>query len=221
MNRMVVVITSLLLTLVGAGSAQADDWRVRLLPERGAVPEHVISQIGTSLQIGGGVSDFVQEEVGGMSDPAGAWNARAILGTRSFISGELGYIGSAQTIDALGLDTSAALVRNGLEANLRLNLPIVNCPWMLAPYALGGVGWSRYHVIHEGNNTSSVRNADDVFAVPFGGGFAANYKQLSLDLRYMYYPTFDDELLMTPTGSTDTAAGLDSWLLGMTVGYEF
>lgn len=221
MKRLIVLISVLLLSLVGAGSAQADEWRVRLLPERGAVPEHIISQIGTSLQIGGGVADFLESEVGGMADVAGAWNARAVIGTRSFVSGELGYLGSAQAIDALGLDNSASLVRNGLEANLRLNLPIVNGPWMIAPYALGGLGWARYDVVHSGTNTSSVRNADDVFNVPVGGGLAANFKQFSIDMRYVYYPTFDDELLLTPTGSTDTNAGLDNWTLGMTFGYEF
>lgn len=221
MRRMVVLFSMSLLTVLGAGSAQADEWRVRLLPERGVVPEHVITQIGTSLQIGGGVSDYLLDEVGSMADVAGSWSARAIIGTRSAVSGELGYLGSAQAIDALGLDTKASLVRNGLEANLRLNLPIVNGPWMLAPYALGGVGWSRYDVIHEGTNTSSIRDADDVFTVPVGGGFATTYRQFSLDLRYVYYPTFDDELLMTPTGSTDTSAGLDNWMLGMNFGYEF
>lgn len=206
--------------LLPAGNAAAEEWRIRLLPERGAVPEHVYSQIGTSLQVGGGVADFTDAELRDLTGVAGTWNARATVGTRSAIAGEIGYLGSASEIDALGMDTSAAMVRNGLEANLRLSLPIVNGPWMLAPYAFGGVGWTRYTLVNEGTNTSSVRGTDDVLSIPFGGGLSANFKQFVLDARYSFYPAFDDELLRTPTGSTDESARMHNWVVNLMIGYE-
>ena len=206
------------LVLCSAGAVGADEWRVQLLPEN--LPDHLMTSVGTALQIGGGVSDFVQEEVGGVSDIAGAWNVRAIVGTRSFVSGEVGYVGGAQSMDALGLHGRASLLRSGLEANLRLNVPITNGPWMIEPYAFGGVGWSRYDLLYEGSNTSSIRDNDDVFNVPVGGGFSIAYKQFTLDARYAFYPTFDDELLETPTGSTDTSAGLDNWTAALMFGVE-
>jgi hypothetical protein len=221
MRQPVVAVGALLLSILGSATARADDWQIRLMPNRDTTSDHIISFIGTSVEVGGGVADFTDRDVTDMAGVAGTWNARAIVGTRSLIGGELGYVGTAQSISALGLHSSSALVGNGLEANLRLNIPVVNGPWLVEPYVFGGVGWTRFDVLHQGTNTSSLRNADDVFDVPIGGGIAAHYGAYVMNLRYAFYPTFDDELLMTPTGSTDTSAGLDHWNLGLALGYEF
>lgn len=220
MRRTVFAAVALLVSAVGA-TAHAQDWRIQWMPDASVGGDHIVSFVGTSVEIGGGVADFTDPDVSDMAGVAGAWNARAIVGTRSLVSGELGYVGAAQNVSTLGLRDTSALVRNGLEANLRLNMPIVNGPWLIEPFIFGGVGWTRFDVVYEGSNTSSLRNADDVFAVPLGGGVAGHYGAYLMNLRYAFYPTFDDELLRTPTGSTDTNASLDHWSLALSVGYEF
>lgn len=203
-----------------AAPAAAQNWVIVLMPETGTHPEHIRSPMGTGFEVGGGVADFADSELRDLSGTGGTWNARAIFGTRSAIAGEVAYVGGAADIDALGLNTNAAIVRNGVEANLRLNLPIVSGPWMLAPYAFGGVGFTRFDLVNEGTNTSSVRSNDDVLNIPVGAGFAMTYGRFRLDGRYSYYPAFDDELLETPTGSVDRDASLDTWGVNLNLGIE-
>ena len=64
------------------------------------------------------------------------------FGSRSPIAIEAAYVGSAQGINALGLDTDALLVGQGAEGNLRLNLTTRR----VQPYLFGGIGWTRYNL---------------------------------------------------------------------------
>jgi len=215
-------IAALLVTFAAVGTARADEWVLQPFPDRTMLPDTPLSTpMGTNIAVGGGVEDFLDDEVESQSDVAGSWGARVVIGSRSAIAGEVEYIGAAQQIDALGVASDAALVRNGVTANLRLGLPFTNGPWAVTPYALGGLGWSRFDLINEGRNTSSIRNEDDVFTIPVGAGISAGYNRFTMDARYAFYPTFDDELLRTPTGSTDRDAGLDHWNINLMLGYEF
>lgn len=79
-------------------------------------------RVGIGLSLGGGVDDFVGEELRDMTSLGGSWNLRATLGTRSLLAGEVSYIGTAQSIAAPGFDDDAVLAGNGVQAALRLDV---------------------------------------------------------------------------------------------------
>ncbi|MBI4512400.1 MAG: porin family protein [Deltaproteobacteria bacterium] len=180
-------------------------------------------QVGFGASLGGGVTDFSDDEMGDLTDPGGAYEARVIAGTRLPVGLEVAYVGSAQDIEALGLDEDAVLVSNGIEANARFH--IVNAwhgPHLVQPYVLGGIGWSRFDVTNEDFNTSSVGEDDDIFAVPVGAGISLynlGVDGLILDTRFSYRFAFDEDLV-TPTPGVDEP-GLDTWSWTARVGYEF
>src|SRR5688572_5726179 len=126
----------------------------------------VISEYGLSVGVGGGVADFVGEDMRDMTGTAGAWEARIVVGTNKSIGIEAGYIGSVQSIDTLGLDSDALLLSSGADAAIRLHL--LNGDFR--PYIFGGAGWRRYDLTRVDTNTSSVTESDDVIEVPLGVG---------------------------------------------------
>ncbi len=172
-----------------------------------------------SIHVGGGVANFTRDEIRDLTDVGGYWDARVVLGTRSIIGVEASYVGAAQNIEALGLDSDATLIRNGVEGALRLNLPFnPRGSVLVEPYAFGGAGWSRYNLVNEDFNTSNVRDEDDVFTVPLGVGLSTGARGFLFDARFTYRPTFGDDLVQNPDGST---ADLQNWTAGASIGYEF
>ena len=57
--------------------------------------------------MGGGFEDFTNSTLQNMTGGAGTWNARFVAGTRQYIGVEAAYVGSARSIDALGLQSNA------------------------------------------------------------------------------------------------------------------
>ena len=84
-------------------------------------------------------------------------------------------------------------------------------------WAGGGVGWAHYGIQSANFNNSSMKDTADVVTVPVGGGFAFGYQHLILDGRFTYRPAYNDDLMTTG----NSAAGLQNWSAGMTVGYEY
>jgi hypothetical protein len=84
--------------------------------------ESTLERYVIGVALGGGVEGFTNNTMRDATNDGGGWNVRLALGTRSMIGAEVAYIGSEQSIDALGLDTSALLVGNGAEANVRFNI---------------------------------------------------------------------------------------------------
>ncbi len=146
---------------------------------------------GLGLSVGGGVVGNTASRARNFTDVGGSWDARLTFGTRSILAAEAAYIGTAQNIDAIGLDNDAILVSNGAEAAARLN--IVSGP--VTPYVLAGVGWRHYSLTNEDFNTSNVQDSDDVVHFPLGAGIGFQIDQLLLDLRGTFRPTIDDDLL--------------------------
>lgn len=179
--------------------------------------EHVRSGIGISVQAGGGVTNFTLERARDTTGIGGFWEARAVLGTRRILGLEAAYVGSARELGASGLSNSAALVGHGVEAALRLNVPILVYGALVEPFAFGGLGWTRYGLVSEGVNTSRIAGSDNVGVVPFGGGLAIGYRGFIADARFTYRMTFEDETLLP--GSD--AAALQNWGVGLLLGYEF
>jgi hypothetical protein len=176
----------------------------------------VTSPMGISMTIGGGITNFVDDDMRGFADLGGTWEARLAVGTRTPIAGELGYVGTAQSVDALGLDRDAMLVSNGVEGAARFNLIREG----LQPYVFGGVGWARYDVTRTDASSSSLRDQENIVYVPFGGGVGMYAAGLILDLRGTYRKAYRDEIARTPTGSTDTSVEMDSWTVAAKIGWE-
>ena len=82
------------------------------------------SNIGLAVMAGGGVTDFTEGSTRDQTTVGGSWDVRALVATRTWIGFETSYIGGANPIKALGLSGNSKLVRNGVEAALRLQLPL-------------------------------------------------------------------------------------------------
>jgi hypothetical protein len=185
---------------------------------RTAQADRPMTRIGVGAMLGGGVTGFIDEQSRAFTDPGGSWEARASVGTRSWLALEAAYVGKSQNISALGLDSDANLIGNGAEATARFNFT----RRAIQPYVFGGVGWEHYTLQKTGENTSSLRESDDVMTVPAGVGVSFRLaRSLLLDVRGTARATFDDELMDGPYANTGQDARLHSWNAGARLGWEF
>jgi hypothetical protein len=173
-------------------------------------------ETGLALSAGGGVSDFVGTTMRDTTGTGGDWNVRLTLGTRSFIAGEVSYIGSAQSISALGLENNADLIGNGAQAALRLNGTV---DYGVQPFAFGGAAWRHYSLHESGPNLSDVRNSADALEVPLGIGLAGYISGVMLEARGEYrFGWTDHDIVPTVTGESPK---MDRWDVTGNIGYEF
>jgi len=174
--------------------------------------------IGYGLAVTGGVDDFVSGDAHDTTSVGGDWGVRLTMGTNSFIAGELSYIGSAQSIDALGLDNSAVLVGNGAQGALRLNL--TKMASYVQPFVYGGAAWRHYDLTNESFNTSDVSNHSDVFEVPVGVGVAGYIMGFMGDVRAEYRGAWGDEILPEPDRNNSNAiiGDMDRWAVTASLG---
>jgi hypothetical protein len=147
---------------------------------------------------------------------AGAWGVRYQVGTRTPIGVEAAYLGTAQSIDALGLDTDAILVGNGFEATLRLNLMPESA---MQPFAFMGAAWRRYDLTNIGTNTSSVGAQDDVFEVPAGAGLCYRVGGVVAEVRLGFRIATEEDLV--PMTTPGVATPMHRWSAAASVGREF
>lgn len=177
-----------------------------------------LSRFGIGATLGGGATGFVDDEARAFTDTGGSWEARMSVGTRTFVGFEAAYIGSAQGITALGLDTNAVLISNGAEGDARINFT----RGRIQPYVFGGLGWQHYNISNTDVNTSALLDSDDVMIVPFGVGLSFRFREhLLLDIRGTGRAAFFDDLLEGPYAATGQDAALDSWNAGLRLGWEF
>ena len=188
------------------------------LASRAALADEVglLSRHGFGMSIGAGVTGFVDEDMREATDPGGTWDVRVAGGTRLPVTVELAYVGSAQAIDAIGLDPDAILFGNGFEGAARLNL----LAGAARPYFVVGAGWTRYELTNAETNTSSVNGRDDVLTLPIGAGVSYRFDPLVLDARVVVRPTFDNELL-PDSSAPGNPTRLDSASLLVRGGFEF
>lgn len=173
---------------------------------------HLITPIGLAIDVGGGVSDFVDRGLNNFTGVGGNWEARLTVGTRTYLGGELAYIGSANPLtEGIGVDDRAVLVGNGIEALARVNAMLDE----LQPYAVLGYAYKRYTVQNTLVNTSAIADGADDHAIPVGIGVAYRFKGLVADLRFMVHPSVSSEL--RPDADTLPTA----LSLGGKVGFEF
>ncbi len=181
---------------------------VEVRPERRSLYE----RYGVAVALGGGVEGYAMSNQRDQTTDGGNWDVRLTVGTRSPLALEASYIGSAQAINALGLDSNAVLLGNGAQANARLNLSDT----LVQPFLYGGVAWKRYSITNTNQNTSDLADNDDVLEVPLGVGVAAKAAGLMLDLRGEYRLATQDDLFAS--GGNDRA---DRWGVNANVGIAF
>lgn len=204
----------------GPGAASASEEAIRATPARNFFSGVPVAPTGFALQLGGGVTGFSRQGARDTFGVGGYWDARAVLGTRSFLGAELAYVGSARDIKATGVAGNAALMGDGAEALVRGNLPMHAGPTMITPYLFGGVGWTYYQIVNnDGPNSSGIKDHANALTVPFGTGVSVSYNHLLADARFTYRATADDKLV--PTTGSDDHLDLQNWSAGATVGYQF
>lgn len=189
--------------------------------DRGAYGDEYMPRYGIAIAAGGGASGFTSESLRGTTNPGGDWDVRLTFGTRSPLAFEASYIGSAQSIDALGLDSDAVLVGNGVQGALRLNTTI-DLP--VQPFIYGGVAWRRYDLTNTSANTSDISDSDDVLEVPLGVGIAGKFQGLIVDARGEFRPAWFQDLvpeIINDTGLSDGHGSMHRWGVNASVGYEF
>ncbi|NVB81807.1 MAG: hypothetical protein HOV81_25655 [Kofleriaceae bacterium] len=188
-------------------------------------PYSTSDAMGIGITAGGGAGGFTNDTLRGATNVGGEWDVRLTLGTRTPFAAEVSYIGSAQSIDALGLDQDAMLVGNGAQGALRLNaLP----GEAVTPFVYAGAAWRHYNVRHSGPNVSDVANSDDVLEVPVGIGVAGHVNGLLVDLRGEFRASAFENLTERSGGddgfvfdAADPNAGMNRWGVNASVGYEF
>jgi hypothetical protein len=179
----------------------------------------MFERLGLSIAAGGGVSGFTDGSIRDNTKDGGGWDVRATFGTRSFLSFEAEYIGTAQSISALGLDSDAMLVSNGVQGALRLNF-LRKAP--VQPFLFAGVAWRRYDVTNTSTAFSDVNDQDDVVEVPAGIGVAYRWKGLLLDARGEFRATTDNDLMPRFTvGGLREPLPMHRYGVNASIGYEF
>jgi len=180
-------------------------------PEGAPAGTNWVHDVGVALSVGGGVDDFA----GSMHDTTnigGGWDARLTFGTRSYVAGEISYIGSAQTYNTIA-NNSGTLTGNGAQAALRLN---AGTDYPVQPFAFGGVAWRHYNLTSSTAAVADVAQNADVLEVPVGGGLAAYFDNLMLDVRGEYrFSWFGSDLTSGGSGS------LNRWGVSGNIGYVF
>lgn len=171
-----------------------------------------LDRVGLGVMLGGGVTDFTNSGARGPTRIGGAWDVRAVVGARMPIGLEVAYVGSARDVNSAGLGDNSALVHNGAEGVLRLNLVLSPMRQVIIPFAFGGIGWLHQNVTNSNDfAVPGLRNNDDAMTVPVGGGVAANYKGGYADARFTYRPAF----------FADSGSRLDTWTAGGNIGFVF
>jgi outer membrane protein OmpA-like peptidoglycan-associated protein len=177
------------------------------------------SGIGLGLQVGGGATGFWGQGTRNFVGTGGTWEARLTVGMRQPIAFEAQYIGSAQSINALGLESNAVLIGHGAEGHLRINFTASR----VQPYVFGGAGWMNYAIHNTTITSSTLERSDNAITLPFGIGVTGRIKKAFLvDVRGTGRATFDDGLLKAEAATGNVGAvRLHSWNASANVGYEF
>jgi len=167
---------------------------------------------GIAVTLGGGPEGFASPSNTG-TDTGGGWNVRATIGTKSLLGFEASYFGSAQPIDALGLDPNAVLLGNGLQGSMRLNL---TRQYDVGLFLLGGMAWRHYSLSNVDTNTSDVTDSDNVLELPIGAGVQYVYRGFLFDARAGYRFTQYGNMMATASNSD-----MSRWGVQGNIGYQF
>ena len=173
-----------------------------------------MNKLGSAVMLGGGFEDFTQAGPKAATSAGGSWDLRLAAGTRQFIGLEAAYVGGARNVNGLGFATNTTLVNNGVEGNLRVNVPVVAGRALIEPFGFIGLGWQHYS-LSTAVATADVTRTDDVMTMPYGGGLMAAYGRFMVDARIQWRDTFYNNMFSV------TGSKLNTWGAGGNVGLEF
>lgn len=173
-----------------------------------------MTKIGTALMLGGGWEDFTQSIPKSETNSGGSWNARIAAGTRQFVGLEAAYVGGARSFTVLGTTTNTNLVNNGLEGDLRVNIPLVFGASLLEPFGFVGLGWQHYSTSNS-FRTADITATDDVMTMPYGAGLMYSYGMFMLDARITWRQTYYNNMFAAQ------GAKLNTFGAGGNIGVEF
>ncbi|HXU83964.1 MAG TPA: hypothetical protein VN914_21360 [Polyangia bacterium] len=213
--------TFVLSALAAPAWAQAPTTEVAADPTRA----HLLTRNGMAATVGVGATNFFDQNARDlMSGDVGAYaDVRLIYGTRSFVGAEAAYNFSGRALSTTQFSGDApTLFGHGLEGLLRLNYPMHTASIAFSPFVVGGLGWTAFLRTDEQpgstdkNKKINVRQTDHVGTIPVGAGFAASWRVIYLEARFMYRPTYGE------SGIADNGKpGLDAWFAGLHGGMEF
>lgn len=177
---------------------------------------------GFSITGGGGVDDFAQSGMRGLTKIGGGWNVRATIGTKEYVALEGSYIGSAQTIESPlnegGFNSNATLVGNGAQLAIRFN---ATRNIMAQPFLYGGAAWRHYNVTNRDSNfiQAGINNNDNVAEFPVGIGVSGHWGGFTADVRGEYRFVVDENLIVDPN-DPGSFLGMNRWNVMGNLGYE-
>jgi hypothetical protein len=180
------------------------------------------SEIGVSTILGGGISGFTDSAMRDVmsSSVQGLWDLRVTLGSHTPVAVDIGYVGTAGTINGQFNNVSQTLLGTTLEAALRYNI-LPHYAWN--PYLFVGVGWQRYNV--SGSDLSladnGMRSSDDSVVYPMGGGIVwRDTSGLVADLHGTFRGNQDYGLVKDSLHNGDFIP-MHTWEASAAIGYEF
>jgi hypothetical protein len=181
-----------------------------------------VHRFGWAVMAGGGYTDFTNNTMQNLTSGGGNWAARFIGGTNSILGFEAAYVGSANSINTLGVTANnPALVGNGLEGTLRLNVPLRKGNNLFEPYGYAGLGYTYFNISNFNSFTGTVSSFngshDNTMTVPVGGGFAYAYKNFIADARAGWTAVYYENIL----GNNFNDTALNHWNVGGQIGFMF
>jgi hypothetical protein len=177
-----------------------------------------------SAGIGIGFVAFTGERADDSADIGLSYEVRGGYQATDLLRLEAAYIGSMQSITALGLDEDASIRSNGVETLARIEFE----RWVsadvggmqVAPFGFGGLAFQRFSIADEGIGTADIADDDNVFSVPLGAGISGTAGRFNTDARFTWRSTFDEDLFRDPNGD-NADASLSHWSVTARAGLMF
>jgi hypothetical protein len=182
--------------------------------------DYLITPHGLALTVGAGATHFFGEGARDLTEGAGGYlDVRAAYGTRTWFGGEAAYTLTGRSLSNDRFANEApALFGHSAEGLLRGNIPLRAGRLFLAPFAVAGLGWTAFVRTDEGAGEDfTVRSTDHVGTIPVGAGLALSYKGFRAEARFMYRPTYGEDVGSALGNGVD----LQSWMAGAALGAEF
>ncbi|HTJ44125.1 MAG TPA: outer membrane beta-barrel protein [Kofleriaceae bacterium] len=180
----------------------------------------VMEDHGIAVAVGGGAAGYTEKGMRDNTSVSGSWDVTAQFSTRSWLSLEGEYLGTASSIDSLIGGKNANLVGHAIGGDVRVNL----LPeYFVQPYAFVGAAYRRYDVTGASFSTSDagMNDSDNQLEIPMGLGVAyRDPSGLVADLRGTFRAATDAQLVLTGAGNTDYVP-MHNWGAVARIGYEF
>jgi hypothetical protein len=175
--------------------------------------------IGVGLTLGGGISGFTDQTMrDNMSNTVnGLWDARLTIGTHTPLGIDIGYVGTAGTLQLPSGGTNGNLIGSAVEGDLRWNI-FPHFAW--DPYAFAGVGWQNYEVSGQAVAMPGLASSSNNIDFPMGVGMA--FRDPSgwlVDVRGTFRAEPGSDLFYQ--ANQGVHASTNQWAANAALGYEF